>query len=112
MVYGFMYYIQHGKGFKQNENNNFYPPVTKKKLFINADARYMIAFYNKSSFNYAKIKLKMPTIPKNMSSKMYQTRYFSLSTVDLSEPKQTIQTSILDQPSECLRHGAQWGAQQ
>ena len=78
--------------YKQNENNNFYPPVTKKKLFINADARYMIAFYNKSSFNYAKIKLKMPTIPKNMSSKMYQTRYFSLSTVDLSEPKQTIQT--------------------
>ena len=78
--------------YEQNKNNNFYPPVTKKKLFINANARYMIAYYNESSFNYAKITTKLPTIPINMSSKIYQTRYFSFSTVDLSEPKQTIQT--------------------
>jgi hypothetical protein len=77
---------------KASIDNNFYPPLSKKNLFINADAKYMIAFYNKTEFNYAKIVTKLPTIPKRMNSAEYQVRYFSFSTVDLSEPKQTIQT--------------------
>ena len=83
--------------YKANQDNNFYPPYSKSHLFINENARYMASFYNNSnrSFNYAKIVIKFPSFPLNLSSiysNKYQTRYFSISTIDLSSPKQTYQT--------------------
>lgn len=83
--------------YKPNENDNFYPPQNKSNLFINYDARYMIAFYNNSldSFTGAKIQLKLPDYPtsiKNIAEKKYDIRYFSVSIVDLSSPRQTTQT--------------------
>lgn len=83
--------------YKPNENNNFYPPQNKSNLFINYDARYMIAFYNNSlnSFTGAKIQIKLPTYPKtinNIAEGKYDVRYFSVSIVDLSSPRQTTQT--------------------
>lgn len=83
--------------YKSNENDNFYPPQNKKKLFVNYDARYMIAFYNNSNntFDGAKIQLKAPNFPttiKNIAEQNYDVRYFSISIVDLSSPRQTTQT--------------------
>lgn len=83
--------------YKPNENNNFYPPQNKSNLFINYDARYMIAFYNNSldSFMGAKIQLKLPDYPtsmENIAEGKYNVRYFSVSIVDLSSPRQTTQT--------------------
>jgi len=83
--------------YKPNENDNFYPPQNKSNLFINYDARYMISFYNNSldSFTGAKIKFKMPKYPKsihNIATNNYDVRYFSVSIVDLSSPRQTTQT--------------------
>jgi hypothetical protein len=83
--------------YKPNENDNFYPPQNKSNLFINYDARYMIAFYNNSldSFTGGKIQLKLPDYPtsmKNIAGKKYDVRYFSVSIVDLSSPRQTTQT--------------------
>tara|TARA_Y100000992_G_C21254961_1_gene488000 strand:+ start:136 stop:1143 length:1008 start_codon:yes stop_codon:yes gene_type:complete len=83
--------------YRTNENDNFYPPQNKSNLFINYDARYMIAFYNNSdlSFKGAKITIQLPTYPhtmNNISTKSYQVRYYSVSIVDLSSPRQTSQT--------------------
>lgn len=83
--------------YKSNEDNNFYPPYKKSNLFINENARYMASFYNNSNrtFNYAKVVIKFPLYPINFSSiytNDYETRYFSISTIDLSSPKQTYQT--------------------
>tara|TARA_A100001011_G_scaffold383434_1_gene454627 strand:- start:1196 stop:2218 length:1023 start_codon:yes stop_codon:yes gene_type:complete len=83
--------------YKPNENNNFYPPQNKSNLFINYDAKYMVAFYDNSNntFRSAKIKLKVPTYPTNMNhiaENDYKVRYFSMSIVDLSIPRQTTQT--------------------
>lgn len=83
--------------YKSNENNNFYPPQDKSNLFINYDARYMIAFYNNSNttFTGAKIKLKVPIYPTSMyhiAKGNYEVRYFSMSIVNLSSPRQTTQT--------------------
>lgn len=83
--------------YKPNENNNFYPPQNKSHLFINYDARYMIAFCNNSldSFTSAKIQLKLPSYPtttQNIAEGKYDVRYFSISVVDLSSPRQTTQT--------------------
>ena len=83
--------------YKPNKNNNFYPPQEKNNLFINYDARYMIAFYNNSNntFTGAKIQLKLPSYPTNIraiAEENYDVRYFSISIVDLSSPRQTTQT--------------------
>lgn len=83
--------------YQSNKNDNFYPPQTKSKLFINYDARYMPAFYNNSdlSFRGAKINVKLPKYPyatNDISERKYQVRYFSLSIIDLSTPRQTTQT--------------------
>ena len=83
--------------YKSNEKNNFYPPREKNNLFINYDARYMIAFYNNSNntFSGAKIQLKLPVYPENINNiayNNYEVRYFSVSIVDLSSPRQTTQT--------------------
>ena len=83
--------------YKPNENDNFYPPQNKSNLFINYDARYMIAFCNNSldSFTSAKIQLKLPSYPttiQNIAGGKYDVRYFSVSIVDLSSPRQTTQT--------------------
>ena len=83
--------------YKPNENNNFYPPQEKNNLFINYDARYMIALYNNSNntFTGAKLQLKLPTYPQNIydiARDNYEVRYFSISVVDLSSPRQTTQT--------------------
>ena len=83
--------------YKPNEKNNFYPPQNKSNLFINYDAKYMIAFYNNSNrtFTGAKIRLKLPTYPTNINNiakDNYEVRYFSISAVDLSSPRQTTQT--------------------
>ena len=85
------------KLYKENENNNFYPPQNKSKLFINNDANYMISFYNNTNntFKNAVIKTKLPINAYNISDipkNNYDVRYFSISIVDLSEPKQTFQT--------------------
>lgn len=85
------------KLYKSNEDNNFYPPQNKSNLFINYDARYMVSFYNNSAetFGYAKIKVKIPDYSKTIQETArgaYQVRYLSLSTIDLSSPRQTTQT--------------------
>lgn len=83
--------------YQSNKNDNFYPPQNKSKLFINYDARYMAAFYNNSdlSFRGAKINIKLPKYPstiRDISEANYDVRYFSLSIIDLSSPRQTTQT--------------------
>ena len=83
--------------YKPNENNNFYPPQNKSNLFINYDARYMIAFYNNTlhSITGAKMQIRLPSYPttmKNIAEGKYDVRYFSVSIVDLSSPRQTTQT--------------------
>lgn len=83
--------------YKSNENNNFYPPQSKSNLFINYDARYMIAFYNNSNntFSGARVQLKLPIYPTSIDGiarNNYDVRYFSISVVDLSSPRQTTQT--------------------
>lgn len=83
--------------YKPNENNNFYPPQNKSKLFINNDANYMISFYNNTNntFKNAVIKTKLPINAYNISNipkNNYDVRYFSISIVDLSQPRQTFYT--------------------
>lgn len=83
--------------YKPNEKDNFYPPQNKSNLFINYDARYMIAFYNntQNTFTGAKIQLTLPIYSTNMentANNNYETRYYSISVVDLSSPRQTTQT--------------------
>ena len=83
--------------YKPNEKDNFYPPQNKSNLFINYDARYMIAFYNntQNTFSGAKIEIKLPSYSiniKNTANGDYNVRYYSMSIVDLSSPRQTTQT--------------------
>tara|TARA_Y100000389_G_scaffold178371_1_gene191514 strand:- start:29604 stop:30611 length:1008 start_codon:yes stop_codon:yes gene_type:complete len=83
--------------YHSNENNNFYLPQDTENLFINYDARYLVAFYNnsKKDFKFAKIQAKIPTFPKSfdkISYNDYDVRYFSFSIIDLSSPRQTTQT--------------------
>lgn len=83
--------------YHSNENNNFYPPESTKNLFINDDAHYMVAFYNNTNetFKWSKIIFKLPSYAESMYSivnKDYEVRYFSVSTIDLSQPRQTVET--------------------
>ena len=83
--------------YHSNENNNFYPPESTKNLFINDDAHYMVAFYNNTNetFKWAKIIFNLPSYAQSMYSivnKDYEVRYFSISTIDLSQPRQTVET--------------------
>lgn len=89
------------KLYETNKNNNFYLPENNNKLFENYDARYLVSYYNNSynDFNGAIIQIKLPIFPYNLtdiSYLNYDVRYFSISIIDLSSPKQTIQT-ISDQ---------------
>ena len=83
--------------YNSNMDNNFYSPKNNNNLFENNDARYLVAYYNNSlnTFKGALITLKMPSYPKDfkmISNNDYQVRYYSLSVIDLSSPKQTTQT--------------------
>jgi len=83
--------------YNSNMDNNFYSPKNTNNLFENSDARYLVAYYNNSlnTFKGAIINLKIPSYPegfKMISKNDYQVRYYSLSVIDLSSPKQTTQT--------------------
>lgn len=83
--------------YKPNQNNNFYPPQEDNNLFRNDDARYMVAYFNntKQNFKSAVVEFKLPYFPKNINeiaSKDYDVRYYSISIIDLSSPRQTTQT--------------------
>lgn len=83
--------------YNSNMDNNFYSPKNNNNLFENSDARYLVAYYNNSldTFKGAVISLKIPSYPKDfkmISNNDYQVRYYSLSVIDLSSPKQTTQT--------------------
>ena len=83
--------------YNSNMKNNFYSPKNNTNLFENSDARYLVAYYNNSldTFKGAVISLKIPSYPKDfkmISKNDYQVRYYSLSVIDLSSPKQTTQT--------------------